>query len=99
MALEAKKLYPKARHPVCRISSLSFKVLGASISDDVGIALYPDGESGRIVEGAWMDSLSSIGEYPARLLTVVSGGGISWRTEISCAVAVPEGKASCSSMI
>ena len=87
MKPDAKKLHRRSVHRCCAISR--------SPEPKSSVSPVPGG-----VE-SWVSSIASVftSLYPVRRRIDVSGGGKRWRTEISWAVAVPEGNASCSLII
>ena len=89
--LEAKKLQMRSAQPWCLTASAPSEWYSAT-------SLF-SGPSGNSASSLSSPSSSFNCLYPARRRTVVSGGGRWWRTEISWAVAVPDGNASCSLII
>lgn len=88
MTLEVAKLQVRDFQPSCWTTFRS--AVSVSVSSLLGVG----GTS-----MSWASSSVSNAVYPGRCRIEVSGGGNWCRTEMSCAVAVPEGKASCSSIM
>lgn len=88
---EAEKLHSRLCQPWCSTISRSV-VFCSGVSSTMG-------DSDDMFLSWLCSSSSSSWWYTSLRLTEVSGGGSLCKTDIKCAVAVPDGKASCSSII